>query len=180
MAKDDLFHSLSPLYWFLRVIGATPFHHGNSLGGILNFNWCHKQTLWFTFVTLVHLAFISAQVFQGIFGLTPKVDQDVSGTQLIINPMSRYTNSISQARFLVDTFLIPKLVSFNLSSLQILLDRLDGVDYWVSSSSSVVRRARKFIILSICLAVFWVKYKLTSFIVRQSINFLKKHFHSIR
>jgi hypothetical protein len=158
MASSELFRSLSPLFWFLRLTGGTPFHHSDSFTGMLCFRWCHPQTFWFAFVTLVHLSFILAQIFGGLFSLddnsSRKIDQ--TGTQFVINPTVRLTNAISQARFLVDTFMLSKFIHFHLASFQRFFQRLESVDCAVPVLSVVTHRTRNIIFIGIFLNLFWV------------------------
>jgi hypothetical protein len=159
MASDVLFRSLSPLFWFLRLTGGTPFHHSASSAGILAFQWRHPQTLWFALVTLLHLSFISAQIFGGYFSFggnkkeTEKID---SQKELIINSTVRFKNIMSQTRFLVDTFFLSKLVHFNLPSFQAFFQHLGTVDRCVIMPFTVADRARKIIIVGILVNLFWV------------------------
>lgn len=153
----DLFQSLSPLFWFLRLTGGTPFHHVASVSEILVFRWCHPQTLWFTFVTLIHLAFISAQVFGGLFTLSAKVDHpEDSPNQSVSNSTARYTNFISQIRFLIDTFLLSKLLHFNLAAFQKFFQGLNIVDRCVPLPFNAIKRSRKVIIIGSLCTFFWV------------------------
>ena len=160
MASDDLFRSLSPLFWFLRLTGGTPFHHSVSSAGILAFQCCHPQTLWFALVTLLHLSFISAQIFGGFFSFggdkegTEKSDSQQK--ELIINPTVRFMNIMSQTRFLVDTFCLSKLVHFNLPSFQAFFQHLGTVDRCVIIPLIVADRARKIIVAGILVNLFWV------------------------
>ncbi len=153
----DLFRSLSPLFWFLRLTGGTPFHHAASFSEILVFRWRHPQTLWFTFVTFVHLAFISAQVFGGLFTMAAKVDhKEDSSNQSVSNSTTRYTNYISQIRFLIDTFLLSKLLHFNLAAFQKFFQGLNIVDRWMPLTFNAIKKSRKLIIICSLFNLVWV------------------------
>lgn len=157
MASSELFRSLSPLFWVLRVTGGTPFYHSESFTGMLSFQWCHPQTFWFAFVTLVHLSFISAQVFGGLFSLgDDSIKIDKTGAHIVISPTVHLTNSISQARFLFDTFVLSKFIHFNLTSFQIFFELMDSVDCAVPVISVVTHRTRKMIVFGISMNLFWV------------------------
>ena len=158
MASGELFRSLSPLFWFLRLMGGTPFHHSDSFTGMLCFRWCHPQTFWFAFVTIVHLSFILAQIFGGLFSLGDNASREIdqTGTQFVINPTVRLTNAISQARFLVDTFMLSKFIHFHLASFERFFQRLESVDCAVPVLSVVTHRTRNIIFSGICLNLFWV------------------------
>lgn len=157
-SAGELFRSLSPLFWVLRVTGGTPFFHSDSFAGMLGFQWCHPQTFWFAFVTLVHVSFISAQVFGGLFSLGDKSDKEIDepGPHFVTNPTAQLTNSISQARFLVDTFVLSKFIHFQLASFQIFFEQMDSVDRAVPVLSVVTRRTRKMIIFAFSIYLFWV------------------------
>ena len=169
MASEDLYGSLSPLFWFLRLTGATPFLHVRSLAGILTFRWCHPQTFWFAFVTLVHLSFIVAQLFWGCFALAAQVDQQggSSPDQLTSNSSIRYTNYIAQMRFLVDSFLLSKLIHLNLSSFQAFFERLGNTDHWIRGPILLSSRVRKPIIAGTVI-VFILVYNIISNILYRS------------
>lgn len=150
---NDLFRSLSPVFWFLRVTGGTPFFHSESSAGILGFRWCHPQTFWFAFVTLVHLSFISAQVFGGLFTLK---DDSTTVDDSNINHLNiRLTNTISQARFLIDTFFLSKFIHFHLASFQNFFENLNCVDSVSPIAFADVQRARKIIVIGISVNLSW-------------------------
>lgn len=151
---NDLFRSLSPVFWFLRVTGGTPFFHSESSAGILGFRWCHPQTFWFAFVTLVHLSFISAQVFGGLFTLK---DDSTTVDDSNINHLNiRLTHTISQARFLIDTFFLSKFIHFHLASFQNFFENLNCVDFVSPIAFADVQRARKIIVIGISVNLSWV------------------------
>ena len=153
--SNDLFKSISPLFWFLRLTGATPFHHLESSYWILAVRLCHPQSFWFIIVTFAHLSFILAQVFGGVYFLP--VDHSNSQPSTV-----RYTNLISQTRFLVDTFLVSKLLLFNLATYQKCFHRLNSVDVWVPLTLSAVKRTRKVTAIGLVITSLWV---ITNFVV---------------
>ena len=147
--SNDLFKSISPLFWFLRLTGATPFHHLESSYWILAFRLCHPQSFWFIIVTFAHLSFILAQVFGGQHFLP--VDHSNSQPSTV-----RYTNLISQTRFLVDTFLVSKLLLCNLATYQKCFHRLNSVDLWVPLPLSAVKGTRKVTAIGLVITSLWV------------------------
>lgn len=166
MANTDLFRSLSPVFWLLRLTGGTPFFHSQSVAGVLVFRWHHPQAFWFAFVTLLHLSFVSAQVFGGLFHLTDNsTTADKDSTELFISPAVRLTNSISQARFLIDTFLLSKFIHFHLASLQAFFENLNCIDSVFPMPFIDVHRTRKIIVTEISINIFWVRTNFRRFIV---------------
>ncbi len=107
--------------------------------GILAFRWRHPQTFGFAFVTLFHLSFILAQIFWGFFGFR----------QSRVNWKKRFSHQSSDSfyeHYVTNalTFLLSKLVHFNLSNFQALFQLLATVDrYGIIPPTADVYRARK-------------------------------------
>ena len=149
-----LFKSISPLLWFLRLIGATPLHHNPRLREVVTFRWLHSQTFWFAFVTAVHLSFISAQLFGGVFGI--KIDYS--------RPTTAYTGWISKIGFFIATFLLPKLILCRTCGLKRFFAELNNAFDSVANnnppSSQTTANVKKMMTITVLIIVFNVTWVL--------------------
>ena len=159
MVNHDLFRCLAPLFVFMRVIAATPFHHKDSIREMVRFRWMHRQTFWFTVFMLVHLSCILFQLFGDFAPLNGGSTKRQTGNSSHVDQETNtvhYTNRILQCRFLIDTFMASKVVLFHLAPFQSFFDRLHRVDSEMPLPSLVAQRARKNIIIGIVMIVLWV------------------------